>query len=78
MKNVMSYKTLITTRIISILINKLHVVNEHETFYLKNVILKLLIKNSNSFVMIIIIKIATITKTKRRYHYSIIIMLILI
>ena len=76
-KNVINYKTLITIKITSILINKLHVVNEHKKFYLKNVILKSLIKNSNFFKITIIINIIIIMKTKRRYYYSIIIMLIL-
>ena len=78
MKNVMSYKILIMIKIILILMNKLHVVNEYKIFYLKNVVLRLLIKNSNLFEMIIIIKITAIAKAKRRRRYSIIIMLILI
>ena len=65
-------------KIISILINKLHVVNEHKIFYLKNVVSTFLIKNLNSFEVTIIIKIAAITKMKRRRYYSIIIILILI
>ena len=65
-------------KIISILINKLHIVNEHKIFCLKNVVSKFLIKNSNFFKIIIIIKIAAIIKAKRRRYYSIIIMLILI
>ena len=78
MKNVINYKVLITTKMISILINKLYIVNKYKTFYLKNVILKLLIKNSNFFEMTIIIKIAAIIKMKRRYYYSTIMILILI
>ena len=34
-------------KMISILINKLYIVNKYKTFYLKNVVLKFLIKNSN-------------------------------
>ena len=74
----MSYKILIIMKIISILMNKLHVVNKYEIFCLKNVVSKFLIKNSNFFKIIIIIKIAAIAKTKRRHYYLMIIMLILI
>ena len=77
-KNVINYKTLITMKIISTLINKLHIVNKYKIFYLRNVISKFLIKNSNFFEIMIIIKIAAITKTKRRRRYLIIMMLILI
>ena len=75
-KNVINNKALIIMKMISILINKLHVVNKHEIFYLRNVISKLLIKNSNFFKITIIIKIAAITKTKRRYYYLMIMILI--
>ena len=75
-KNVINYKTLIIMKIISILINKFHVVKKYKIFYLKNVKLKSLIKNSNFFEIMIIINIVAIMKIKRRYHYSIIFFLI--
>ena len=69
MKNVINHDILITIKTILILINKLHIVNEHKIFYLKNVILKFLIKNLNFFKKTIIIKIASKTKMKRRRYY---------
>ena len=74
----MNHETLIIIKMISILINKLYIVNKYKIFYLKNVISKFLIKSSNFFEITTIIIIVTIMKTKRRRRYSMIIILILI
>ena len=65
-------------KIISILINKLYIVNEYKIFYLKNVISKFLIKNSNFFEITIIIKIVIVTKMKHRRRYLIIIIILIL